>query len=396
MPSRRALCVYVTVGALIVGAVWAGSALPADTKGWLFRLVGVPAMPFAFGDTEGTLAWLDCYRAGHDLSKRCTVGYSQFPLTYPRTWFVFAYTPLRWDHVWPVAIVTEVLFFVVTILLVRPYPKPAVWPMLAALGSPPVLLGLERANTDLLVFLMLFLACVVGGWLGSALIVLSSSLKIYPIAAVASILEERRRTWAAASLVLLLFAGFSFSPLANWDGVAGSNLQYLSANVSFGHQVLPTLLNDILSKRGVHLSPFLRWAGLVTFLGTVPVTFWLARRLPLSGDAVPECDRRLIVCAMAVFLACFAIGRSYDYKHVHFLLAIPALAAIAARRGWMCLEGLYLALLLCGLWLTHDLNYTLSRVMQEMVEWILVPLSGVVAMWYMRLSLIKIKVPREG
>ena len=50
---------------------------------------------------------------------------------------------------------------------------------------------------------------------------------------------------------------------------------------------------------------------------------------------------------------------------------------IAARRGWICLEGLFLALLLAALWLTYDGAHTVWRATQELVEWLLVPLSGV-------------------
>jgi hypothetical protein len=375
MSPKRALLIYVVIAGSIFGAVWGASALPAETKRQVFRFVGVSAMPFAFADTEAVLAWLDCYRAGRDMRLPCNVGFSNFPLNYPKTWLALAALPVAWNHTWPVAVITELLLFLVTVLLVRPYPKAAVWPMLGALASPPLLLALERANADILLFLFLFGACLAGGWVASALIAVAGALKIYPIAAAISIADGRKRTWAAAALALLLFAGFCFSPLANWSGVVLQHTQ--SANASFGHQVLPEILNESLSKRGVRIEPLLRVGAFVIFLALLISTPWVARCLPSAGAPVTERDRRLIVCAMAVFLACFAIGRNYDYRHIHFLLAIPPLSAIAAQRRWICLEGLFLALLLAALWLTYDGNHTASRATQELVEWLLVPLSGV-------------------
>jgi len=377
MSSKRALLIYVAVAASIFGAVWGASALTAETKRQVFGFVGVSAMPFAFADTEAVLAWLDCYRAGRDMRQPCDFGYSHFPLTYPKTWLALAALPIGWKHAWPVAVIMESLLFLVTVLLVLPYPRAAAWPALGALASPPLLLALERANTDIWVLLLLYLACVAGCWAGAALIVVAGTLKVYPVAALASILDDRKRTWVAVALAALLFAGFCVTPLANWSEVLGSNLAYLSTTSSFGHQVLPEILNDSLSKRGVRIEPLLRVGAIMIFLGLLISTPWLARCLPSAGALATERDRRLIICAMAMFLISFAVGRNYDYKHIHLLLAIPALSAIAAQRRWICLEGLFLALLLAALWLTYDGNHTASRATQELVEWLLVPLSGV-------------------
>jgi len=376
MSSKRALLIYVAVAASIFGAVWGASALTAETKRQVFRFVGVSAMPFAFADTEVVLAWLDCYRAGRDMRQPCDFGYSHLPLNYPKTWLALAALPIGWKHAWPVAVIMESLLFLVTVLLVLPYPRAAVWPTLGALASPPLLLALERANADVLIFLFLFGACLAGGWVASVLIAVAGALKIYPIAAVISIADNgRKRTWAAAALALVLFAGFCFTPLANWSGVVLQHTQ--SATSSFDHQVLPEILNESLSKRGVRIEPLLRVGAIVIFLGLLISTPWLAKHLPAAGAPATERDRRLIVCAMAVFLACFAMGHNYDYRHIHFLLAIPALSAIAAQRRWICLEGLFLALLLAALWLTYDGAHTACRATQELVEWLLVPLSGV-------------------
>lgn len=337
-------------------------------------------MPFAFADTEAVLAWLECYRAGRDLSLPCNVGYTHNPLNYPRTWLWLARLPISWDHTWHAAIAVELLFFTATLVLIWRYASVALFPMVAALASPPLLLALERANADILLFLFLFAACLLGEWFAGGLVALAGALKIYPIAAVASIIDARKRSWIAAASAVLLFGAFCLSPLANWEGVVGRHTQ--TAVSSFGHQVLPEILGETLAKRGVQIEKFLRISAVLVFAALLFVTAWLARFVPPTDVQVPERDRRLIVCSTAVFLGCFAMGYNYDYRHIHFLLAIPALSAIAARHRWICLEGLYVALILCALWLTYDYTHTISRATQELVEWMLVPLSGVLLLHY--------------
>lgn len=378
MSENRARLVYILIAATIIGSVWAASTLPGEQKKRFFDLVGVPAMPHPFVDTEAVLAWLECHRAGRDMALPCNVGYTRNPLNYPRTWLFLARSPISWDHTWHVAVIIEVLFFAATLVLIWPYPKAALLPMTAALASPPLLFALERANVDILLFLFLFLACLAGGWVAGGLITIAGTLKIYPIVAVVSIIDDRRRSWIPAALAVLLFGVFCLSPLANWQGVVGHHTQ--AAFSSFGHQVLPEFLGETLSKRGIKIEKLLRVSAVLIFAALMVVTSWLVHLVPSVGASESERDRRLIVCSMAVFLGCFAMGYNFDYRHIHCLLTIPALSAIASRHRWICLEGLYLALVLCGLWLTYDPHHTISRATQELVEWLLIPLSVVVGM----------------
>src|SRR5215469_10468564 len=144
---------------------------------------------------------------------------------------LFGYSPL-WLRMsflpsqhWAVAlgISLDILFLVV--LAAFPPPKKALEALIffLAIFSPPVVFALQRANVDVLIFIMLFGAAAI--WMGRlsrrivtySIIFIAGALKFYPLILLALAARERKRVcltlMAVSGSLLVAFAAYFFPEL---------------------------------------------------------------------------------------------------------------------------------------------------------------------------------------
>ncbi|MGH7560641.1 MAG: hypothetical protein ACRENB_06460, partial [Gemmatimonadales bacterium] len=133
----------------------AGIAREGWAAGWdLFR---VGAFRTGFSDLAVILAGFDCTRLGHDvqLENPCDP-FGQRPMNYPRIWLALRASGLGLDDTVWLGTVLGALFVLAALAFLcrrRLSPGEGVLGALILL-SPSVLLGVERANGDLLLFLL--------------------------------------------------------------------------------------------------------------------------------------------------------------------------------------------------------------------------------------------------
>jgi hypothetical protein len=194
--------------ALVVAAglalgVWLGN----DADRW--RLLGVPAMNLLFADTAALLAAGEAHSAGIDPYRA--------PNYFDPGWRAHIYGP-GWlvlgdlgltvdDTPWLGALVSCVFFAAVAAVFRPRSPGGAVFALLA-LFSPPVLLGLNRANNDLIMVVMLLGAAWLAGRrertapaAASVLLGAAALLKIYPLAAWPALWALPGRGWRWARVL---------------------------------------------------------------------------------------------------------------------------------------------------------------------------------------------------
>ena len=125
---------------------------------WLIiRLLGVPGWDYPFLDIEGVLTAIDCHRSGIDVyvENPCD------PLNRPHNYgpaFLWL-SALRINVTWMngLGLTLGILFLVSLFFLPKARPG---WLVTLAIVSPPVVFALERANVDLIIFLLAMLAAI--------------------------------------------------------------------------------------------------------------------------------------------------------------------------------------------------------------------------------------------
>jgi hypothetical protein len=232
--------------------------------------------------------------------------------------------------------------------------RQAAWYSLLML-SPPVLMGIFRANADLVIFTLLAAVALAlrrsSGWrpvLAIAGIALAAGLKFYPVvAAIALLLIRPRRRMLASCLLALPVLGGVLINVA--PAMKRAQIELPVTLHIFG---APALYHALGLSDGQRVA---QAAAVVLLLGAGT---WLARRHITRGEWAEETDsaaweRAAFVVGASVLVGCFVAGASYSYRCVVVLLVAPwlwrrAATETAARAGlWLCTAMMWLDGIFC-------------------------------------------------
>jgi hypothetical protein len=244
---------------------------------------------------------------------------------------------------------------VAAVLFVRPKNWREGGVLLLFLVSPPLLFAVNRANHDVLVFVIMCgaLACFRrehGPWraLGLVLLGISAALKYFPLAAAIILLDARSRRellgWGALYGLVLLLAwpalargllnAAQHTPAPSW-------LYAFGAPVVFRDFDLPVPTGWLL-------------AGFIAFTGAVGWPLLKAGPSPRPEGLAATLDREF-ACGAIMVAGCFVHGTSYSYKLIFAWWLLPwLLRAIltGTENRW---RQATLGLLLATLWLEGGL-----------------------------------------
>lgn len=233
--------------------------------------------------------------------------------------------------------------------------------------SPSLMLGFERANADLVLYLMFLAACwcfarnrMAGLIAGNALLLLAALLKLYPIAACVASLKQRRG-WAAFAVSVSLFALFVVADRDDLSRVRQNTPH--DTYISFGARVLA----DQTARAFPSIAPGLLGAAaylLVLLLLIAAVLFAWKSRPGLT--LAPDLKGFAFLCGATMFLACFVIGNNYLYRFRLLILVMPQLLAWAAGGSRICRA--LLAAIAITVWTTSDGRLFL---LSEALNWFL-------------------------
>jgi hypothetical protein len=319
IPAAAAACLVLSAG-LLYGFGYNGLYYAlADAWG---------AAPFRtpFLDMHAVTSAVQCHRLGYDVyvDNPCDVfhrvhGYS--PL-----WLWLSVLPITtaWDNLLGIALV-------LTFLAALPFLPPGRgrWQIAAitlATVSSTTMFALERANIDLLVFVMAVLAVRLRAT-GYAVAVLAGMLKFYPIVLLALAVRERLAVCLAIGLIALgvIAAWFALDGRGILRGVANIPVAQPFDDNVFGAHSLPFDLGAMVG---------LPHAGavalqIVLLAGMLGIAVGLARRAPLDRLEDAEAVYLLVGCVLLV--SCFLLAQNIAYRGIHFLFVLPALTALAWR-----------------------------------------------------------------
>jgi glycosyl transferase family 87 len=322
----------------VVNSSWAWFVLVAMLTGYFTLLLAMgghhawgklgfgPLSP-GFVDLRSITSGWDCARQhlGTWPNNPCDV--IGRPENYPRIWMVASVLGLGEDDTYLVGSVMAVAFFVAAILaLPRQAPVGHALVYGFALCSPAVMLGVERGNVDIALFAMVTAAGLLmrrmpyGPPASSALILLAATLKLFPIAAIGMLTGLPRRTAAIyTSAVGGLFAIYAAATLGDIKTI--NRVLPQEDLYSYGLHIVGSWLGRL------QLGPGGMWDIAIVLL-TLVGAFALRRRIRIDTSPSRELD---FFCAGAgIYVATFALLRSFDYRLVFLLLTIPQLIRWAA------------------------------------------------------------------
>ncbi len=296
-----------------------------------------------FIDSAAILAASDAVRTGADPWLPNPLDAYGRPHCYSGWWLGLAATGLTREDNFLLGSLWVAAFFGSALLLLRPATIAVAAITAAALLSPPVLLAVNRANNDLVVFALLATGLILmvrdtaprnASFAGA--VAFATGLKFYPLAAAAAFLL---RNPAARGWRLTLISGF----------VAAATLATASLELAIGRMPAPQGLHTFGSNVALDLLGLEGMAGragaalLLAGLAAASAHLGWAPRPPEYRGAGPA--QFAYVAGVALLAGCFLVTGNYAYRLIFSLLLIPHLASPAAGpRGRISL-GLLLALL---------------------------------------------------
>jgi len=333
----RSRIAVVVAALLLCGALAWGYSLDGDIESAWGELA-VPTQPITFGDLKAVTGCIDCVIAGLDPyveANHCYPMGGRFNL--PRAWLWLRYMGVNGDTADATGVIYMLLLLAAFLLIFRT--KTWFGGIAAVLGilSPPVLLGMERGNGDVLIFSLLVIALsatmrlapgprryVVGGFLAFL-----TAMKIYPAVAAAAIVRTRKDVGPAALIAVvgvaaLLLTSWSVlgevyrnTPTVNW--FAFGNINIFVAMIGLDWISAPDSLETLhVVVDLVTIAVIVNAAILALYLRSRRSGFF--PRL----DPDNRCDV-VAVAALAVFCFVFCLGSSYNYRLLYLLAPLAAL-----------------------------------------------------------------------
>lgn len=357
-----ALRLGVLTGILVVALVLAHGAGAAGGLSHAWAQLRIPATSPGFADSRTITHSIDCLAIGADPYRTGQCDPWGRLYSYPPIWLDLRYLGLTSKSSMTVGWVFAGMLLAALVLLFRAQTALGQAVGLVSILSFPVLLAMERGNTDEVIFFLL--VCGLFGiervragrdaWLIGGLIVVLTMLKIYPVAGALALARNRRGVWlalaavGAAVVALLVSSGARLREiLANTpQAVIGSYGAYPLAVTAGQH--LPAAAGIALRDRHVLSTGLAALAGVMAMAAGARWRTRMERILPMLD--LWRARGQIAVAGLAIFAFTFLRGSSFDYRLIFLLGAVAYLVQDLGRRdgkaGWMRSSPAILVLLL--------------------------------------------------
>ena len=315
----------------VMAAIYLGGHLELYFS--VIRHYGVRPYVFPFGDTDGTVSALDCYRRGVDVIAANPCDSLRRPYNYSPIWLWFAVLPVtrEWLQEW--GLVTVGLFLASLLLLPRQRDWNAILIMSAATISTAVFFAVERGNNDLNLFALAALGATLLTYsyrvrlVGYALLLLAGLLKYYPLAMMLIAVRERPRRFvflALASIAITVVLA-----LLNWGDLSrvlglipnGNPLDDFFGSASVGLAIMDELNLSRTGAKWIQIPMCVAgiWAG---------VRLGLAERTRVALSLLTERESMFLMIGSLLMIGCFFAAQNVGYRVLHLLFVLPALLAL--------------------------------------------------------------------
>lgn len=321
----RWLSVLLLVGA--AGIVAAMIVLFGRETAW--RILGVLPISASFGDMLLFAGAQETLQSGGQPFVDNHGDLWHRPFNYPTAWLYF----MRFDETWVLPLGFLLIFATIGAVLWWWGPMSCAEAILLAgfLCTPPVLLAFERANSDLIVLVLITASLTLsrrGRYVSSSIIYATAAvLKVYPLAGL-TFVARISRMHAAVWLGVVGVVFFVYHILHPYD------LQAIARNTPGGHSfsygaVLAALESPFMGADG---AAAIRDAGrFYTAVALLAVAVCAGTGFVVSkqGDWLHRGED--LICGAMIYIGTFLVGISFWYRLVFLVLCLPAL--FAARKS---------------------------------------------------------------
>jgi hypothetical protein len=372
---------------LLVSALWL-TGLHEPYEAFFWRL-GMEPFRFPFVDTHAVLSAIECHRHGIDVYVTNPCDTLGRPHVYSPLWLYLS--PLPIDTAWttPIGLTLDLIFLAGLVMLPPARHLTGILIIAAAVATPAVAFALERANNDLVIFLLAMLVCLLilrsAGLrlLGIAFAVLAAALKFYPVTLL--ILAWRERWLRCLSIV-----AFSLLVLGTGEFVEKVDLLRALHLVPHGEYGAYRMAPGIVIK--------MRWpdwsrasvqVGLMLLM-TFGAWRW-SPRLQLGLQCLKEAERIFLTAGAILCVGCFLAGPSNGYRSILFLFVLLALIAVATETGDHLLQTTIFAVV-AVMWsdavrLVPNALGVVVRLIDQLIWWFVITALSAVLLALLRQSI---------
>jgi hypothetical protein len=336
------------------------TALYMDVLTWLTK------KPFShpFIDWEWIPSTARCWRLGVDVytDNTCYEPIAHGRHGYSPLWLRMTFLPYSRVSITVFGLSIATLFFATLATLPSQRRAGAFWVTLLVTLSPVAAYALERANVDLIMFILAIVG--VNFWFGPrpmrlagyAIFMIAGLLKFYPFVLLVLALREKPRMFAgifAATLTTLLAFTLAFrSELArigtNIPVGSPIDVMFAATNLPYGLAMMIFPAADIFGDHSVwafrNSAQSLAGHGGLAFLIVIALACAIAleRRIRLTATLATMRRREagFLVAGAALVCGCFFAGQSMDYRTIMFIPALPGLLWLRdaqPNRAWAAL-----------------------------------------------------------
>jgi hypothetical protein len=370
---------------LLLGSLWTHAPVAH-----FWRHLGVPALDRPFEDLRILAEGPAVFRHGGDLRKNMDSDPEKRPYNYPHWWLYSEKLGLNAGTLNDFGVGIGTAFFITTLLVWGKLTLPeGLWASLFLL-SPCVMLGVERGNIDLVIFILLGLALAARRVipLSLLLVVGAACLKLYPIfALLAFVARPWRKTlpWLIAAIFTSL--AYFFAEREELQRIFVQTPH--GVDLSYGASIpLMALL------RSDATVPILIESDIVLLI-LVGLSIKFGLQASRSAQNVPA-ERELFAfrCGAGIFLGTFALGTNWDYRLIFLAFCLPLLFRLRGDgntlRAW---AGIALTLiLLYSNWNLYSVIIpTLHVILKSSLSWGLI-----LSLSYILAATSDFRIPRQA
>lgn len=246
---------------------------------------------------------------------------------YSQLWLLGSYFGIsKIDTYWisPICIVS---YIAVTVYLIRPKRWTESLIILAFLFSPALLLVMERANNDIIAYILVAMSAIFAakerlGYhaLSAAFLLVASLAKFYPFFALAlfTLLFLASRRWKECIIYLSALLIFFTYIFANFHDVRLiiSNIPNVTGSFTFGGETL-------FDRLGIPLDQYTRAMTYTGFILSLSLAFLLAKRFKIEWAQSNTLISYSYFIGVGLLLFCFLAGNSFDYRNIYGLMMLP-------------------------------------------------------------------------
>jgi hypothetical protein len=355
---------------------------------WYFRILTVAfAYPFDFPFIDGQVVmnWIRCWRRGVDVYVGDPCDVLDRALNYSPLWLRLSFLPT--DKAWTntVGLTRDGVFLISLAWLPQPRRMRDLGLVILATFSPVTVFGLERANADLDMFVLVVVAAVslehsfLWRTIGYAATMIAGLLKFYPFALLLLMLRE-------GMLRFLVLAGATVAVIVGFGWYYHDELVRALANVpaglyfssGFGAVEFPGGLGEVLKTglnalglHGAFVDGLPENAILRTSVRLLLTAISVAFAIRLGGGAevrsslavLPVRHANYAVIGAILISASFFAGHNTAYRAIYLLFTLPGFLLLAQSASLARVARWMVAAIIFAMWSPplHHVSLYLAR-----------------------------------